>query len=192
MRINRFVLMSLIFAALFMFGAPQVAPAAIVFSVSISPPPLPVYAQPACPGPGYMWVPGYWAYDGGYFWVPGTWVMIPQIGYYWTPGYWGWNGSLFVFNAGYWGPQVGFYGGIDYGFGYTGVGFQGGYWNHGVFFYNRSVTNVGTVHNVYSRRVRVSNMSRVSFNGGVGGITARPTAAEMAAAHNRHVGPTQA
>ena len=192
MRINRLVLMSLLLAAFMMLAAPQVAPAAIVFSVSIAPPPLPVYVQPPCPGPGYMWVPGYWAYNDAYFWVPGTWVLIPEIGFYWTPGYWGWNGALFVFNVGYWGPQVGFYGGINYGFGYTGFGYQGGYWKNSTFFYNRTVTNVGSVQNVYNRTVTAGNMSRVSFNGGAGGITARPTATEMAAAHAQHIGPTQA
>jgi YXWGXW repeat-containing protein len=59
------------------------------FSVSIvfAPPALPVYEQPAAPGDGYLWTPGYWAYgDDGYFWVPGTWVMAPEVGYLWTPG----------------------------------------------------------------------------------------------------------
>ena len=37
------------------------------------PPPLPVYAQPACPGDGYLWTPGYWNYaSAGYYWVPGV------------------------------------------------------------------------------------------------------------------------
>ena len=43
-----------------------------------------------------------------------------------------------IFHEGYWGPHVGFYGGIDYGFGYTGAGYAGGYWNNGAFYYNRS------------------------------------------------------
>jgi hypothetical protein len=175
--------------ALLMFAAPAVSSAAIVFSIGIAPPPLPVYAQPVCPGLGYIWEPGYWAFDDGYFWVPGTWVLIPEPGLLWTPGYWGWNGSLFVFYQGYWGPQVGFYGGVNYGFGYMGVGYQGGYWNHGTFFYNRSVNNVGNLRNVYTRMVAVRNASHVSFNG-PGGITARPTAAEQAAARERHIPPT--
>ena len=110
-------------------------------SVRVGPPPIPVYTQPVCPGPGYMWTPGYWAYDpdNGYFWVPGTWVMAPAPGLLWTPGYWGWGGSAFIFHVGYWGPHVGFYGGINYGFGYTGVGFAGGDGGAVAFFYNRSV-----------------------------------------------------
>ena len=56
--------------------------AGVFISVGIAPPPLPVYEQPYCPGPGYIWTPGYWAYGpDGYFWVPGTWVLAPQVGY---------------------------------------------------------------------------------------------------------------
>jgi hypothetical protein len=43
-------------------------------------PELPVYEQPICPGDGYIWTPGYWAWDGEYYWVPGTWVMAPKSG----------------------------------------------------------------------------------------------------------------
>jgi hypothetical protein len=186
---SRSILFSCILLTLLMFAAPAVSSAAIVFSIGIAPPVLPVYAQPVCPGEGYIWEPGYWAYNDGYFWVPGEWVLIPEAGLFWTPGYWGWNGSLYVFNQGYWGPNVGFYGGINYGFGYTGVGYQGGYWNHGAFFYNRSVNNVGRLSNVYTKTVTVRNASHVSFNG-PRGITARPTAAEQAAAHDRHIPPT--
>src|ERR1035441_1880623 len=48
--------------------------------IGIAPPPIPVYTQPECPGPGMMWTPGYWSYDpdDGYYWVPGTWVMAPE------------------------------------------------------------------------------------------------------------------
>ena len=165
-------------------------------SVRIGPPPLPVYAQPICPGPGYIWTPGYWAYDpvDGYYWVPGTWVMAPTPGLLWTPGYWGWSGGLFIWHAGYWGPHVGFYGGINYGFGYNGAGYFGGYWRGGAFFYNRAVNNVNVVNvtNVYSRTV-VNHVAvtRVSYNGGPGGLAARPTPAEMAAEHDRHIAATR-
>ncbi|MGA7292183.1 MAG: YXWGXW repeat-containing protein, partial [Terriglobales bacterium] len=168
----------------------SMASAQIVLSVNIAPPPLPVYTQPACPGDGYIWTPGYWAYsdDGGYFWVPGTWVQAPEVGFLWTPGYWGWANSLYVWNAGYWGPQVGFYGGIDYGFGYTGNGYAGGYWNSGHFFYNSRVNNVNVtvVHNVYQRSV-TERVNHASFNGGHGGISARPTATQERFAREKHI-----
>jgi len=50
-------------------------------TVGFAPPPLPVYVQPPCPSPGYVWAPGYWAYgDDDYYWVPGTWVLAPESG----------------------------------------------------------------------------------------------------------------
>ncbi len=156
-------------------------------SVRIGPPALPVYAQPVCPGPGYLWTPGYWAWNdvGGYYWVPGTWVVAP-VGMLWTPGYWGFAGGFYGWHAGYWGPHIGFYGGINYGFGYGGVGFAGGEWRGGAFFYNRAVVNVNVtnVTNVYNRTVIVNNV-HTSFNG-PGGIGARPTPQEEAYGREPH------
>ncbi len=84
---------------------PATAQIAIGFSVTVAPPPLPIYEQPPIPGAGYIWTPGYWAWgDGGYYWVPGTWVLPPAIGLLWTPGYWGWSDGVYAWNAGYSGP----------------------------------------------------------------------------------------
>ena len=163
-------------------------------AIAIAPPPIPVYEQPICPGDGYIWTPGYWAYDyddADYYWVPGTWVPAPEVGFLWTPGYWAWGGDGFVFYDGYWGPIVGFYGGINYGFGYFGRGYEGGRWDGDRFYYNTTVNrvNVEVVHNVYNTRVTETTTSRVSFNGGNGGITARPRPEEQAAAQQRHIAP---
>ena len=159
--------------------------------VDVEPPPLPVYDQPQIPGDGYLWVPGYWAWDDdtGYYWVPGTWVLPPEPELLWTPAYWGWDDGAYVYHAGYWGPHIGFYGGINYGFGYTGEGYEGGYWRGGAFFYNRTVNNITNVSvtNVYNRTVVVNNVTNVSYNGGAGGTTARSTQAQIAAASEHHV-----
>ena len=156
-----------------LLSVPQ-AHAGVFISVNFAPPVLPVYAQPALPGPGYIWTPGYWAYgDAGYYWVPGVWVQPPSVGVLWTPGYWGFVGGAYAWHPGYWGPHIGFYGGVNYGFGYGGVGFFGGEWRGGVFAYNRAVANFGSVHvtNVYEDRTVIErntivNMNHVSFNGG--------------------------
>jgi hypothetical protein len=176
------------------FSAASFGQIAVGISVRIGPPALPVYAQPICPGPGFLWTPGYWAWndDGGYYWVPGTWVVAP-VGMLWTPGYWGWGGGFYAWHAGYWGPHVGFYGGINYGFGFGGVGFVGGEWRGGGFYYNRSVTNVSVtnVTNVYNRTVVVNNTT-TSFNGGSGGVQAHPTAQEESYAREPHTAPLAA
>ena len=172
-RVVRFLAFGLLLlvipAALASLSAAQIG---IGISVRIGPPPLPIYAQPLCPGPGYLWTPGYWAWsdDDGYYWVPGTWVMAPEVGYLWTPGYWGWNEGVYLWNTGYWGPEIGFYGGINYGFGYFREGFEGGEWRGREFFYNRSVNNVNitNVTNIYNKTVIVNNNTHVAYNGGQG------------------------
>ena len=182
--ITRWLFLTLLVATLSAASFGQIG---IGISVRIGPPPLPVYAQPLCPGPGYLWTPGYWGWndDGGYYWVPGTWVVAP-VGMLWTPGYWGFAGGFYGWHPGYWGPHIGFYGGINYGFGYGGVGFVGGEWRGGGFYYNRSVTNVSVtnVTNVYNRTV-VVNENHAAFNGEAG-VVARPTPEEEAAAHEPH------
>jgi hypothetical protein len=187
MRAIRFLLGLLILAI------PAASFGQIGIRVAFGPPELPVYEQPICPGDGYLWTPGYWAYDDSisdYYWVPGTWVEAPEVGFLWTPGYWGWGEGGYFFNQGYWGQNVGFYGGINYGFGYYGEGFGGGRWDHGHFFYNRSESHIDISinRNVYDERVNHGNANmRVSFNGGRGGIEARANSQQEAAARERHI-----
>ena len=159
-------------------------------SIRVAPPALPVYTQPLCPTPGFLWTPGYWGYGtDGYYWVPGVWVAPPRPGVLWTPGYWGFASGLYGWHAGYWGPHVGFYGGVNYGFGYGGVGFGGGIWQGGAFHYNTAVTNVNTtvIHNTYVNRTVINNttVNRTSFNG-AGGINAQPSQQERMAMNEQH------
>ena len=163
------------------------------------PPPLPVYDQPPVPVEGYIWIPGVWSLGpDGYFWVPGTWVAPPAAGLLWTPGFWAIVGAVFVFHMGYWGPHVGYYGGINYGHGYFGDGYAGGRWVNNRFQYNTAVTNINTtvVHNTYNQTIvnnvnvkNVTNVTRTSYVGGPG-TRAQPTAAEAAAAREAHQPPT--
>ena len=81
--------------AFLLLAIPAASFGQIGMRIAIGPPALPFYDQPVCPGDGYLW----------------------------TPGYWGWGDGGFLFYDGYWGPEVGFYGGINYGFGYWGGGY---------------------------------------------------------------------
>jgi hypothetical protein len=181
--------------ALFTMALPTASSAGVFVSITVAPPLLPVYVQPICPGEGYIWTPGYWAYgDNGYYWVPGTWVLAPRVGFLWTPGYWGFAGGFYAWHPGYWGPHVGFYGGVNYGFGYGGFGFGGGMWVGERFSYNTAVTNVNTtiIHNTYVNKTVINNnttVNRTSFNG-PNGVTAQPTAAEQAASREQHLAPS--
>jgi hypothetical protein len=197
---RKLFLMQALLLALLAFLAPAASRAQVSVDVSVhvGPPALPVYEQPPCPVEGYLWTPGYWAYGHhGYYWVPGVWVAPPRVGVLWTPGYWGWNEGVYVFHAGYWGPHIGFYGGVNYGFGYNGVGFVGGEWRGGRFAYNTAVVNVNTtvIHNTYINKTVIVNnrtVNRTSFNGGPGGISARPSHGEMSASRESHIRPTSA
>src|SRR5438552_6871738 len=165
--------------------------AQVDISVGFAPPVLPVYQQPPCPVEGYLWTPGYWGYGydaGDYYWVPGAWVAPPSVGVLWTPPWWGWNNGVYAFNQGYWGPTVGYYGGINYGYGYNGNGYWGGRWEGNAFRYNTAVTRVNNtvIHNTYVDRSVTNkqvNATRASFNG-PNGVKAQPTAEQKAAAAN--------
>jgi hypothetical protein len=170
--------------------------AADLEKVNVAPPPLPSYEQPAIPAQGYLWVPGFWAWRKSvpdYFWVPGTWAQPPQPGLLWTPPYWSRVDGGYAFHAGYWADEVGFYGGIAYGYGYAGDGYQGGRWENGAFTYNRAVNNLGSlgIANVYDQAVTADdNPVRVSFSGGSRGAATRPTRQQEALASEQHIGAT--
>jgi hypothetical protein len=190
----RTLLFSALLLSILLLAMPAASFGQFALSVTLAPPEIPVYEQPICPTDGYLWTPGYWGYgDDGYYWVSGDWIQPPEVGFLWTPGYWGWGGNAYAFHEGYWGQNVGFYGGINYGFGYGGHGYEGGRWDGGHFSYNTSVNRVNTtiIHNTYNTRVVESN-TRVSFNGGTGGIQARASVQEEAAANERHVAPVAA
>jgi hypothetical protein len=150
---------------------------------SEAPPPLVDDEQPPCSTEGYLWTPGFWSWGRGrYYWVPGIWVPPPRVGALWTPGYWEFVGAAYVFHPGYWAPHIGYYGGINYGFGYAGVGFAGGRWVGNSFAYNRAANNLSNnIRNTYSETV-ANNIAvkRASYSGGPGGTTSVQTPQERA------------
>jgi WXXGXW repeat (2 copies) len=190
--------LSLMLLVLVIGLTPASSRAAVFVSVGFAPPPLPVYVQPPCPQPGWMWTPGYWAYGpDGYYWVPGTWVPAPYAGALWTPGYWGWNAGMYMWHPGYWGRHVGYYGGVNYGFGFFGVGFVGGAWRGGVFAYNTAVMRVNTtvIRNTYIDRTVIErntivNDRHVAYSGGPGGINHPPNAEENRYSREQHMSAT--
>jgi len=192
-RFNRFTSLSL---TILTVSAMMLIGCAGSVVVRTEPPELPVYEQPFCPGPDYLWIPGYWTYGpSGYYWVPGLWEQAPRVGYLWTPGYWGWSDRGYLWHNGYWGRHVGFYGGINYGHGYTGVGYEGGYWKERVFYYNTAVTNVKVTavnNHVFKKEVvnPAAPHNLISYNGGAGGVVVKPTKQELVAAHESHIGLT--
>ena len=190
----------LLLALLLPFIYTSQAHAGVYISVGFAPPILPVYVQPPCPEPDLIWSPGYWAYgEDGYYWVPGAWVPAPYEGALWTPPYWGWqDGGAYVFHPGYWGDEVGYYGGVNYGFGYMGIGFIGGRWHEHRFEYNTAYVHVNEtiIHTTYIDRTvirdhEVEHDSRVAYAGGPGGIRHDPSMEERRAMQEQHLAPTR-
>jgi hypothetical protein len=80
------------------------APGQVVYEQAPPPPPAPVAeVVVACPGPEFVWLPGYYSYGpGGYFWISGRWALPPRHhshyfaphwehgprGYIWVGGAW--------------------------------------------------------------------------------------------------------
>ncbi len=160
------------------------------------PPPLPAYDQPEAPAQDYLWTPGYWSNaSAGYFYVPGAWIAPPFIGALWTPGWWEAHNHRFRWHHGVWGRHVGYYGGINYGYGYVGYGYQGGYWNDRHFLYNQACNHLNTriIRNTYVRDVTLGhreylNNTRASFAGD-GGVRRGPAAQELAAQRESFLAP---
>ena len=56
--------------------------------VMVAPPPARVEVYGASPGPGYVWIGGYWNWVGGrHVWVGGHWEA-PHRGYRYVPHHW--------------------------------------------------------------------------------------------------------
>lgn len=73
----------------------------VSIGIQIGPPPPPrvVRVLPPSPGPGFVWIGGYWYVIGGrYRWHAGYWTMPPYAGAHWVaPRH---DGERFF--AGYW------------------------------------------------------------------------------------------
>ena len=68
--------------------APSVRPAPVVI-VRQPPPPPREEVQVAPPSPGYVWVTGYWTWEGNtWVWVAGRWEQPPERMATWVPGQW--------------------------------------------------------------------------------------------------------
>jgi hypothetical protein len=163
-------------------GPPPIAncPSTTRIAVGVAPPPrLRIERQPPLPAYGDVWTPGYWGWNGSvnnYNWVPGLWVHPPRIGVLWTPPYWGLSQGVYLFNPGSWGQNVGYYGGVNYGYGYGGRGYEGVYWKGGTLYYNRTVNNFGALrfNTVYSKLVYNNRRTGgASYSTGVRGAQVR-------------------
>jgi len=68
-----------------------------------APPPVRVEARGYAPGPGYVWLDGYWGYRcNSYAWTPGYWARPPRSRSVWEPGRWENRGGRYYYRNGRW------------------------------------------------------------------------------------------
>jgi|SRR5579883_210030 len=74
-----------------------------VYYASAPPPPLREEVFGVAPGPGFVWISGYWGYRGNnYVWIPGRWERPPRPGARWEAGRWERHGSRWGYREGHW------------------------------------------------------------------------------------------
>ena len=92
-----------ILVCLALFGVLASSAEAVPVYVKVAPPAPKVEVRVVAPGPGYVWVGGYYRWHGGaYAWVPGGWRMPPHPGAVWIPGHWKSTPSGWYWRPGHW------------------------------------------------------------------------------------------
>lgn len=85
------------------FGLMAASCAAHTYYAPVPPPPLRAEVYGYAPGPGFVWVQGYWRWGGGrYVWAPGYWAHPPRRHGYWVPGRWERNHRGYYWRDGRW------------------------------------------------------------------------------------------
>jgi len=73
------------------------------FYATTPPPAIRVESRGIAPGPGYVWIDGYWGYrGGGYAWVSGRWERPPRPRARWMAGRWETRGGRYYYREGRW------------------------------------------------------------------------------------------
>jgi hypothetical protein len=89
--------------ALAMFSLTGCAARASYYAVGPPPPRPAVYgAVGYAPGPGYVWIDGFWDWRNRYVWVPGYWGRPPRPHARWVPGRAYYNHGRYSYRRGHW------------------------------------------------------------------------------------------
>lgn len=94
-------LLPLLFAAISLAGCMVRIP--VAYYAPVPPPPLQAEAYGVSPGPGNIWIGGYWGYDGGrHVWHPGRWEKPPRPKAHYIAPRWERKGDRYAFRDGRW------------------------------------------------------------------------------------------
>ena len=85
------------------FAAPGKAQVGFGVTIGTPPPPLRYEARPGIPGPGFIWVDGFWEpASGRYQWHPGHWERPPFEGAFYVHPHWDHYPDGWHMHEGYW------------------------------------------------------------------------------------------
>ena len=71
--------------------------------VNVPPPAAQVEVYGVAPGPGFVWVNGYWNWGGSrYVWAPGRWQRPPRPRARWESGRWENHHGRYAYKQGRW------------------------------------------------------------------------------------------
>jgi hypothetical protein len=107
-RMPRLTLQLASFAAAGLLAAALSAPQALAqvgvgVYIGRTPPPLRYEARPPIPGPGYVWIDGFYEpWQGGYRWHPGYWNRPPYEGAYWVHPHYDHYDRGWAYHEGFW------------------------------------------------------------------------------------------
>ena len=97
---KRVVLTALMAGAFLLTGC---AGGYVGYYAPVPPPPMRVEAYGPRPGPGYVWVNGYWGYRANaYAWNGGRWMLPPPGRRVWVAGRWEPHGGRYRWREGHW------------------------------------------------------------------------------------------
>ena len=87
-QVARVLTSAIVFTVMIATSSACAAPRGRVY-VRVGPPAPVVERVVVAPGPGYVWTPGFYRWDGrAYAWVPGRYVLPPRARAVWVPGHW--------------------------------------------------------------------------------------------------------
>ena len=90
-------------AALVAISLTACAGGGYVYYAPAPPPPVRAEVFGVAPGPGFVWINGYWGYrGGGYAWTPGRWERPPHRSARWEEGRWERHGNRWGYREGHW------------------------------------------------------------------------------------------
>ena len=88
--------------ALALFSLAGCAARASYYAVGPPPPPTVYGAVGYAPGPGYVWIDGFWDWHNRYVWVPGYWSRPPRRHARWVPGRAYYDNHRYYYRRGHW------------------------------------------------------------------------------------------